>query len=99
MGPLLFWGPGSERYVIRWSSSGEIMLLLLVLTCLPGLLFAQFLPTATYYVTTTGSNLNNGTSSTTPFLTITYALIKCNGGADHRGGVRHLHGSRHQHGV
>lgn len=41
---------------------------------------AQSAPSATYYVSTTGSDSNNGTSSGTPFLTMSKAITSANTG-------------------
>jgi len=65
---------------VTGSVVGRKWLLLLALICMPGLLFGQTAPPATYYVATTGSDSNNGTSPTTPFATITHALSLCTGG-------------------
>jgi len=42
----------------------------------------SFLSATTYYVSTTGSNSNNGTTLATPFLTIAYALTKATTAGD-----------------
>ena len=73
-GALRVFGAGFGMMRNIATTVGLKWLLLLVLTCLPGLLFAQTPPAANYYVATTGSDSNNGTSSTSPFLTMTHAL-------------------------
>jgi hypothetical protein len=59
---------------------GRKWILLLALLCVPGWLHAQTPPPANYYVATTGSDSNNGTTPTTPFANITHALTLCTGG-------------------